>query len=103
MNTKYISSSEVKKSVCYFIECGEKSVCFVSADIFIARDEIYFVFAEKKYFLFLFYSQRKTNFFLGRFSFDLTFALCLLGIMFGSTKPFDKKSQTQNFPQVSLH
>ena len=53
-----------------------------NADIFTARDEIYFVFAVKKVnFLFILYSQ--PYFLLGRFSFDLTFAVCLLGITLG--------------------
>ena len=59
-----------------------------NADIFTARDEIYSVFAEKKIdFLFILYSteiqKAQLNFFLGRFSLDLTFALCLLGITSG--------------------
>ena len=59
-----------------------------NADIFTARDEIYLVFAEKKVnFLFILYStemqKAQPNFFLGRFSFDLTFAVCLLGIILG--------------------
>ena len=58
------------------------------ADIFTARDEIYLVFAEKKVnVLFILYSteiqKAQPNFFLGRFSFDLTFAVCLLGITLG--------------------
>ena len=53
-----------------------------NADIFTARDEIYLVFAEKKKFL-LEMQKAKPNFFLGRFSFDLTFAVCLLGITLG--------------------
>ena len=59
-----------------------------NADIFTARDEIYLVFAEKKVnFLFILYSteiQKSLPYFLlGRFSFDLTFAVCLLGIPLG--------------------
>ena len=59
-----------------------------NADIFTARDEIYSVFAEKKVnFLFIIYSteiQKSQPYFLpGHFSFDLTFAVCLLGITLG--------------------
>ena len=59
-----------------------------NADIFTARDEIYLVFAEKKVnFLFILYSteiqKSKPNFLLGLFSFELTFAVCLLGITLG--------------------
>ena len=79
----------------YFIECGEKNQYFSrvrstseNADIFTARDEIYLVFAKKKVnFLFILYSteiQRSQPYFLlVRFSFDLTFAVCLLGITLG--------------------
>ena len=56
-----------------------------NADIFTTRDKIYLVLAEKKVnFLFILYSteiqKAQTNFFLGRFSFEVTFAVCLLGI-----------------------
>ena len=59
-----------------------------NADIFTARDEIYLVFAKKKVnFLFILYSteiqKSKPYVLLGRFSFDLTFAGCLLGITLG--------------------
>ena len=59
-----------------------------NADIFTSRDEIYLVFAKKKVnFLFILYSteiQRSQPYFLlDRFSFDLTFAVCLLGITLG--------------------
>ena len=59
-----------------------------NADIFTARDEIYLVFAKKKVnFLFILYSteiqKSKLYFLLGRFSFDLIFAVCLLGITLG--------------------
>ena len=75
VNTKYISSSAVNK-ISIFHECV--------ADIFTTRDEIYFVFALKKVnFLFILYSteiqKSQPYFLLGRFSFDLTFAVCLLG------------------------
>ena len=43
VNTKYISSSEVKNQ--YFSRVRSTSE---NADIFTARDEIYLVFAEKK-------------------------------------------------------
>ena len=56
-----------------------------NADIFTARDEIYLAFAEKKSifsFYFIGYSteiqKSQTYFLLGRFSFDLTFAVCSL-------------------------
>ena len=66
----------------FFIECGEKSVFFMSADIFTARDEINLVFAKKVNFLFMLYSteiqKTQPNFFLGRVSYDFTFAVCLL-------------------------
>ena len=66
VNNKYISTSAVKK---------------------IARDEIYLVFAKKSKFSFISYSteiqKAQLNFFLGRFSFDLTFAQCLLGKTLG--------------------
>ena len=44
VNTKYISSSAVKKNQ-YFSRVRSTSE---NADIFTARDEIYLVFAEKK-------------------------------------------------------
>ena len=61
-----------------------------NAAIFTARDEIYLVFAKKKVnFLFILCSSEiqkaQSNFFLGRFLFDLTFAVCLLGITLGET------------------
>ena len=81
MNTKYISSSAVKK-ISIFSRVRSTSE---NADIFTARDEIYLVFAEKKVnFLFILYSTEiqkpQPYFLLGRFSFDLTFAVCLLAI-----------------------
>ena len=56
-----------------------------NADIFNTRDEIYLVFAEKKVnFIFILYSteiqKAQPNFSSGRFSFDLTFSVCLLGV-----------------------
>ena len=59
-----------------------------NVDIFTARDGIYLVFAEKKVnFLFILYSteiqKSQNNFLLGRFSCDLAFAVCLLGITLG--------------------
>ena len=59
-----------------------------NADIFTARDEIYFgICREKVNFLFILYSteiqKSQPYFLLGRFSFDLTFAVCLLGITLG--------------------
>ena len=56
-----------------------------NADIFNALDEIYLVFVEKKVnFLFILYSteiqKSQPYFLLGRFSFNLTFAVCLSGI-----------------------
>ena len=57
VNTKYISSSAVKKISIFHecVECGEKNQYFSrvhstseNADIFTARDEIYLVFAEEK-------------------------------------------------------
>ena len=80
MNTKYISSSAVKK-ISIFHEC----VARVKMLIFSPHEMKYLVFAEKKYiFLFILYSteiqKSQPYFLLGRFSFDLTFAVCLLGI-----------------------
>ena len=67
-----------------------------NADIFTTRDVIYLVFAEKGNFSFNFILNGNTestteleiqkaqlNFFLGRFLFDLSFAVCLLGITSG--------------------
>ena len=58
-----------------------------NADIFTTRDEIYFVFAVKSKFSFYFILNGNTEIttlpLLGRFSFDLTFAVCLLGILLG--------------------
>ena len=58
-----------------------------NADIFTARDEIFGICREKVNFLFILYSteiQKSHSYFLlGRFSFDLTFAVCLLGITLG--------------------
>ena len=59
-----------------------------NADIFTARDELYLVFAEEKVnILFILYSteiqKSQLYFLLGRFSFDLTSAVCLLGITLG--------------------
>ena len=59
-----------------------------NADIFIARDEIYLVFAEKKVnFLSILNSREiqkaQPSLFLGCFLFDLTFAVYLLGIALG--------------------
>ena len=50
VNTKYISSSAVKKSV-FFSRVRSTSE---NADIFTARDEIYLVFDEKRKFSFYF-------------------------------------------------
>ena len=84
MNTNYISSSAVKKNQYFSRERSTSE----NADIFTARDEIYLVFAKKKVnSLFILYSteiQKSQSFFLlGRFSFDLTFSVCLLGITLG--------------------
>ena len=46
VNTKYISSSAVKK-ISIFHECVARESS-ENADIFTARDEIYLIFAEKK-------------------------------------------------------
>ena len=45
VNTKYISSSAVKKKISIFSRVRSTSE---NADIFTTRDEIYFVFAVKK-------------------------------------------------------
>ena len=56
-----------------------------NADIFTARDEIYIWYLPKKVnFLFILEIQKaQPNFFLGRFLFDLIFAVCLLAITLG--------------------
>ena len=64
----------------YLIECGENT------DIFTERDEIYLVFTPKKVNFPFIYTQWKIqkaqpNFFPGRFSFDLTFSVCLVTII----------------------
>ena len=76
----------------YFIECDEKISTFhecvarVKMLIFSPHEMEYIWYWPKKRvnFLFILYSaeiqKEKTNFFLGRFSFDLTFAVCLFGI-----------------------
>ena len=72
MNTKYISSSAVKKNQ-YFSRVRSTSE---NADIFTARDEIYFVFAVKKVnFLFILYSTEITNL-LFTWSFFVRFDFC---------------------------
>ena len=63
-------------------------------DIFTSRDEIYlvyYVFAKKSiFFLFILYPKeiytKKTKFFSGHFSPDLTFSVCLLGSTLGANK-----------------
>ena len=80
VNTKYISSSAVKK-ISIFHEC----VARVKILIFSPHEMKYIWYLPKKVnFLFILYSteiqKSKPNFLLGRFSFDLTFAVCLLGI-----------------------
>ena len=62
-----------------------------NVDIFTTRDEIHFVFAVKKVnFLFILHSteihKSQPYFLLSRFSFDLTFAVCLLVITMGVPK-----------------
>ena len=83
MHTKYISSSAVKK-ISIFSRVRSTNE---NANIFSARDEIYLVFAEKSKFSFYFILNGNTEtqiyFLLGRFSFDLTFTVCLLGITLG--------------------
>ena len=75
MNTKYVSSSAVKKSV-----FSQERSTSESADIFTELNEIYLVFARKVNFLFILYStviqKIQPNFFLGRFLFDSPFAVC---------------------------
>ena len=83
VNTKYISSSAVKK-ISIFHEC----VARVKMLIFSPHEMKYIWYLPKKVnFLFIFYSteiqKSKPNFLLGRFMFDLTFAVCLLGITLG--------------------
>ena len=77
MNTKYIASSAVKKSV-------------------FSGDEIYLVFTEKKSFLLILYSMEKyikalTNFFPGLVSFNLISSVCLLGITLSGNLVFTLK------------
>ena len=83
MNTKYISSSAVKK-ISIFHEC----VARVKMLIFSPHEMKYIWYLPKKVdFLFILYSteiqKSQPYFLLGRFSFDLTFAVCLLGITLG--------------------
>ena len=78
MNTKYITSNAVKKTQ-YFSPVGSTSKY---ADIFTTRDEIYLVFAKKKILCILYSTVKQTNFSPGRFSFDLTFPVCLLGVTY---------------------
>ena len=84
MNTKYISSSAVK-NISIFHECLAR----VKMLIFSPHEMKYIWYLQKKKvnFLFILYSteiqKSKLNFLLGRFSFDLTFAVCLLGITLG--------------------
>ena len=84
MNTKYISSSAVKK-ISIFHEC----VAQVKMLIFSRHEMKYIWYLPKKSkfsFLILYSTEiqkSKPNFLLGRFSFDLTFAVCLLGITLG--------------------
>ena len=80
VNTKYISSSAVKK-ISIFHEC----VARVKMLIFSPHEMKYIWYLPKKVnFLFILYSteiqKSQPYFLLGRFSFDLTFAACLLGI-----------------------
>ena len=51
MNTKYISSSELKTSEFSRVQSTSKNF-----DVFNSRDEIYLVFTEKKKQMFLFYT-----------------------------------------------
>ena len=79
----------------YFIECGEKISIFhecvarVKILIFLPHEMKYIgtIFDKKSKFSFYFNSteiqKAQANFFLGRFSFDLTFPVCLLGITIG--------------------
>ena len=89
VNTKYISSSAMKNQ--YFSRMRSPSE---DVDIFTSRDEIYlvyYIFAKKAFFFFLFYipkkfTKKKLNFFSGHFSPDLTFSVCLLGSTLGANK-----------------
>ena len=51
MNTKYISSSELKTSKFSRVRSTSENL-----DVFKSRDEIYLVFTDKKYIFFLFYT-----------------------------------------------
>ena len=83
VNTKYISSSAVK-TISIFHEC----VAQVKMLIFSPHEmkNIWYL-PKKSKFSFIFYSteiqKSQPYFLLGRFSFDLTFAVCLLGITLG--------------------
>ena len=83
MNTKYISSGAVKKNQ-YFSRVRSTSK---NADIFTARVFGTGICLKEVNFLFILYSTEiqkpQPYFLLGRFSFDLTFAVCLLGITLG--------------------
>ena len=83
MKTKYISSSAVKK-----ISIFHERVARVKMLIFSPHEMKYFWYLPKKVkFLFILYSteiqKSQPYFLLGRFAFDLTFAVCLLGITLG--------------------
>ena len=76
VNTKYISSSAVKKII-IFHEC----VARVRMLIFSPHEMKYIWYLPRKSkFSFYFILNGKTS---GRYSFDLTFAVCLLGITLG--------------------
>ena len=83
MNTKYISSSAVKKNQ-YFSRVRSTSE---NADIFTHEMKYILYLPYKVNFLFILYSteiqKSQPYFLLVRFSFDLTFAVCLLGITLG--------------------
>ena len=51
MNTKYISSSELKTSKLSRVRSTSENL-----DVFKSRDEIYLVFTDKKYFFFILYN-----------------------------------------------
>ena len=83
VNTKYISSSAVNK-ISIFHEC----VARVKMLIFSPHEmKCIWYLPKKSNFLFILYSteiqKSQPYFLLGRFLFDLTFAVCLLGITLG--------------------
>ena len=97
VNTKYISSSAVKK-ISIFHEC----IAQVKMLIFSPHEMKYIWYLPKKgkfYFYFILNrTDAQPNLFPGRFSLDLTFSVCLLGTTLGvNTKFAPRKSLESHF------